>query len=51
LILEEFAEARERFDYYMNHPDEVSKALKIGADKARPIAQATLGRVRDKLGF
>ena len=51
LILEEFADARERFDYYMAHPDEVSKALKIGADKARPIAQATLGRVRDKLGF
>jgi tryptophanyl-tRNA synthetase len=51
LILEEFAEARERFDYYMTHPDEVSKALKIGADKARPIAQATLSRVRKKLGF
>ena len=51
LILEEFAEARERFDYYMNHPDEVSKALKIGADKARPIARATLSRVREKLGF
>ena len=51
LILEEFAEARERFDYYMAHPVEVSKALKVGADKARPIAQATLSRVRAKLGF
>jgi len=51
LILEEFAEARERFDYFMAHPDEVSKALKTGADKARPIAQETLGRVREKLGF
>ncbi|MDC1537363.1 tryptophan--tRNA ligase [Schleiferiaceae bacterium] len=51
LILEEFTEARERFDYYMAHPEEVSKALKVGADKARPIAQATLSRVRAKLGF
>ena len=51
LTLEEFAEARERFDYYMAHPEEVSKALKVGADKARPIAQATLSRVRAKLGF
>ena len=51
LILEEFAVARERFDHFMAYPDEVSKALKIGADKARPIAQATLGRVREKLGF
>ena len=50
-FLEEFTEARERFDYYMAHPEEVSKALKVGADKARPIAQATLSRVRAKLGF
>jgi tryptophanyl-tRNA synthetase len=51
LILEEFEDARERFDYYMAHPDEISKSLKIGADKARPVAQATLSRVREKLGF
>ena len=51
LILEEFGEARERFDHYMANPDEVMSALKIGAEKARPVAQSTLNRVRDKLGF
>lgn len=51
LILEQFGAARERFDHYMEHPDEVFAALKVGADKARPIAQDTLSRVREKLGF
>jgi tryptophanyl-tRNA synthetase len=51
LILEEFGEAREKFDHYMANPDEVAAALKVGAGKARPIAQATLSRVREKLGF
>lgn len=51
LILEEFAEAREQFDHYMAHPEEVAAALKLGAEKARPVAQATLSRVREKLGF
>jgi tryptophanyl-tRNA synthetase len=51
LILEEFAEAREQFDHYMAHPEEVAAALKVGAEKARPVAQATLSRVRTKLGF
>ena len=51
LILEEFGEAREKFDHYMANPDEVMAALKVGARKARPVAAATLGRVRTKLGF
>jgi len=51
LILEEFTEAREKFDHYMAHPEEVAAALKVGAEKARPVAQATLSRVREKLGF
>jgi len=51
LILEEFGEAREKFDHYMANPDEVAAALKVGAEKARPIAQATISRVREKLGF
>lgn len=51
LILEEFGEAREKFDHYMANPDEVAAALKVGAEKARPIAEATLSRVREKLGF
>lgn len=51
LILEEFGEAREKFDHYMANPDEVAAALKVGAEKARPIAKATVSRVREKLGF
>ena len=51
LILEEFTEAREQFDHYMAHPEEVAAALKVGAEKARPVAQATPSRVREKLGF
>lgn len=51
LLLKEFAEEREQFDHYMAHPEEVAAALKVGAAKARPVAQATLSRVREKLGF
>lgn len=51
LILEEFGSAREKFDHYIENPEEVFSALKMGAEKARPIAQATLNRVRNKLGF
>lgn len=51
LILQEFSEAREKFDHYMANPQEVFEALNIGANKARPVAQATLERVRTKLGF
>ena len=51
LILEEYGSARERFDHYIENPEEVFSALKMGAEKARPVAQATLNRVRNKLGF
>ena len=51
LILEEYGPAREKFDHYIENPEEVFSALKMGAEKARPVAQATLNRVRNKLGF
>lgn len=51
LILENFGSAREKFDHYIENPEEVFSAMKMGAEKARPIAQATLNRVRNKLGF
>ena len=51
LILEEFGSAREKFDHYIENPEEVFSALKMGAEKASPVAQATLNRVRNKLGF
>ncbi|SNY95078.1 tryptophan--tRNA ligase [Flagellimonas pacifica] len=51
VILEKFAEPRERFDYYMNHLEEVDEALAIGAEKARKVADGVLDRVRGKLGY
>ncbi|AIZ41021.1 tryptophan--tRNA ligase [Cellulophaga baltica] len=51
VIVAKFGEAREKFDYYMNHTDEIDKALEIGAEKARKIANEVLGRVREKVGY
>ena len=39
LILEEFAEAREKFDHYKAHPEEVAAALKMGAEKTSQMAK------------
>jgi len=51
LILEKFKGERESFNEYMNNPDELEKALIIGAEKARKVAQVTIKRVRQKLGY
>lgn len=51
VIMEKFAEPREKFDYYMNHLDEVDEALAIGAEKAAKVANGVLERVREKVGY
>ncbi|WP_298550603.1 tryptophan--tRNA ligase [uncultured Algibacter sp.] len=51
LILETFAEPRERYNYYMNNLEEIDKALAIGAEKAKLVADDVLGRVREKVGY
>ncbi|MDG4951327.1 tryptophan--tRNA ligase [Weeksellaceae bacterium KMM 9724] len=51
LILDTFAEPRERFDYLLNNKHEIDEALSLGAKKASKVADATLARVRTKLGF
>ncbi|NQZ43191.1 MAG: tryptophan--tRNA ligase [Flavobacteriaceae bacterium] len=51
LILQKFEEPRERFEYYMNHLDEVDEALAIGAEKAKKVADSVLERVRSKIGY
>ncbi|MDQ1088926.1 MULTISPECIES: tryptophan--tRNA ligase [unclassified Siphonobacter] len=51
LILERFATERERFNYYMENPQELEKTLSIGEEKAKVVAQQTIKRVRDVLGF
>lgn len=51
VILEKFAEPRERFQYYMNNLEEVDEALAIGAEKAAKIANSVIDRVRNKVGY
>lgn len=51
LILERFADPRERYVYYMNNLNELDAALAKGAAKARLVADAVLKRVREKVGY
>lgn len=50
-VIKKFETQREKFNYYVENPEEVEKALKIGADKASQIANKTLVRVRREMGF
>ena len=51
LLIEKFAKERALYNHYMNNLEEVDKALEIGAQKARKVAQVVLQRVRAKLGY
>jgi len=51
LILMKFESEREKYNYYINNPDVVNNLLLEGAEKAKLVANTTLGRVREKLGF
>ncbi|GAA4235633.1 tryptophan--tRNA ligase [Postechiella marina] len=51
LIIEKFATQRERYNYYMNNLDELDKALNLGAEKAKQVANDVLKRVREKVGY
>ena len=51
LIIERFAEPRERYEYYMTHLKELDVALAKGAAKAKTVADAVLKRVREKIGY
>lgn len=51
LIIERFGEAREKYNFYMAHLEEVDKALEIGAKKASAVADNVLARVRKKIGY
>ena len=46
-VVNEAKEAREKYNYYMAHFEEVEGLLEDGAAKARPVAQATLKRLKD----
>lgn len=51
LIVETFAVQRERYNYYMSNLTEVDKALALGAEKAKLVANHVLKRVREKVGY
>jgi tryptophanyl-tRNA synthetase len=51
LILEDYAEAREKFDYFMSNKNVLDSILEAGAEKARRVSSEVLSRVRSKLGF
>jgi len=51
VVLDKFSDAREKFDYYMNHLNEVDAALALGAEKAQKVATGVLDRVREKVGY
>ena len=50
-ITNQFASEREKFNHYMSNPEEVEEILQKGALKAKKVANATLNRVRKKLGY
>ena len=47
VVLKETKEAREKYNYYMAHFDEVEEKLENGAKKARPIIQNTLSLLKN----
>ena len=51
VLVRGFAEERERFDYYMNHTEELEQKLQAGEAKAEIIAKNTLERVRNNMGL
>jgi tryptophanyl-tRNA synthetase len=51
LVLTTFELHRERFNALMSDKKQIDEALKIGAEKARNVAQEVLKRVRSKVGY
>jgi tryptophanyl-tRNA synthetase len=51
LILTKFAEPREKFSALMADTAQIDTALRIGAEKAKLVADEVLNRVRTKVGY
>ena len=51
LVRDTFANARERYNHYMDNLPELHRELEQGEARAREIAREVLGRVRGKLGY
>ena len=50
-MIRHYAPARERYLELMAHPAEVDGILEAGADRVRPLAQATMAEVLQKMGL
>jgi tryptophanyl-tRNA synthetase len=50
-ILDRYAEARERYEALMADPDRIDQILSDGAERVRPLAEATMAEVRDRMGL
>jgi len=50
-IIRHYAPARERYLELQAHPEQVAGILEEGADGLRPVAEATLAEVREKMGL
>jgi tryptophanyl-tRNA synthetase len=50
-IVARYADARERFLGLMAEPRQVDEILAAGAERIRPIAEATMAEVREKMGL
>ena len=50
-ILRHYAEPRERYRELMADPARIDRILDEGAERIRPIAQATMAEVREKMGL
>jgi tryptophanyl-tRNA synthetase len=50
-VLGHYAEARERYRELMADPTRIDRVLDEGADRVRPIAQATMAEVRERMGL
>ncbi|MHA8049815.1 tryptophan--tRNA ligase [Aquirufa sp. ROCK-SH2] len=50
-IIKNFKEPREKFDYYINHPQIIEQKLEEGEKKVEPIAKSTIQRVREVFKF
>ena len=51
LIIDKFSKERELYNHFMNNLNEIDKALSIGAEKAKLVANSVLSRVRKKAGY
>ena len=50
-LINHFELEREKFNYFINNPNEIENILEIGAKRAKKVAKITLARVRENLGY